>query len=203
MRPEVSTVLLAAGLSRRMGARNKLLLPVNGAPIISHMVSVYSEVSDGEVLVVTGHDAAEVEAALRYSRARCVRNADYQAGQSTSVACGLRHVEDSELLLIGLGDQPLICARDLRALIAAHKAANPDKISIPRRDSTRGNPIVAPASLRARLLDDPKQPGCKHFTRAHSEHVQFLETPAQGFFSDIDTPEDYAALGEQALQAAS
>ena len=50
--------------------------------------------------------------------------------------------------------------------------------------------------LRARLLADPQGPGCKRFTRTHLEHVQNLRLKASGFYTDVDTPESYAAIAE-------
>lgn len=177
-----------------MGARNKLLLPVGGVPMIRHMVEVYDAVTTGPVLVVTGHQADAVEAALVGSGARTVFNLDYADGQPTSVACGLREAEASEATFIGLGDQPLLTSDDLRALLAAHRAADPARISIPTNGSHRGNPIVVPDVLRARLLADPRSPGCKTFTRNNPNHVQFHTLSAPGFYTDVDTPEAYTAL---------
>lgn len=194
MTASVATILLAAGQSLRMGARNKLLLPIGGMPMIRHMVLLYRAATDHTVLVVTGHEAEAVENAIDGTGARAIFNPDYEQGQPTSVACGLRHAEDAELVLIGLGDQPLLTVADLRGLIAAHQAGDSAKISIPVDGDRRGNPIIVPAALRARLLADPKGPGCKRFTRTHLEHVQNLPMSAPGFYADVDTPEAYAEL---------
>ena len=191
---DVAAIILAAGLSRRMGARNKLLLPVGRVPMIRHMVDTYRAIATHSVLVVTGHEATEIEAALAGSGATTLFNPDFADGQPTSVACGLRAADGVDTMVIGLGDQPLLTGGDLRALLAAHQAADRDRISIPRWDEQRGNPIVVPGSLRARLLADPTSPGCKKFTRTFPEHVQFHALSAPGFYADIDTPEAYDAL---------
>lgn len=191
---EVCAILLAAGLSRRMGDRNKLLLPVAGVPMIRRMVDTYRAAINGPVIVVTGHEAETVEAALEGSGAGVAFNPDFAEGQSTSVACGLRHAATGCDILIGLGDQPLLTGDDLNALIAAHAAADPARISIPMMQTQRGNPILIPASLKDRLLADPRAPGCKKFTRENPDHVQFHALRAPGFYTDIDTPEAYSAL---------
>ncbi len=197
---EVTAIILAAGASRRMGARNKLLLSIGAVPMIRHMVDIYSAVATRPVLVVTGHEADHVQAALAGSGAIAVFNPDHAQGQPTSVACGLRAAgldpDDSpdHRILIGLGDQPLLTADDLRALLNAHASADTARISIPAMDQRRGNPIVIPQGLRRRLLADPRSPGCKTFTRAHPEHVQFHALDAPGYYTDIDTPEAYATL---------
>ena len=190
--PEVAAIVLAAGRSRRMGAANKLLLPVEGVPMIRHVVDQYRAALDGSVTVVLGHEAERVGAALRGSGAVCVFNPDHDAGQQASVACGLADAPEVDLLLIGLGDQPVLQARDIRDLVAAHGAGM--RISIPVRGDRRGNPIVVPRILRARLLADPERPGCMRFTRAHPELVERHALEAAGFYADVDTPEDYAAV---------
>ena len=191
---DVTTIILAAGLSRRMGAQNKLLLPVGDRPMIQHMVDVYRAATGGRVVVVTGHQAPEIESALKDSGADICFNADFEHGQPTSVACGLRAANDTGDILIALGDQPLLTADDIRSLMAAHAAADKSRISIPAVEDQRGNPILVPAVLRAQLLVDPRSPGCKKFTRTHPEHVQFHKLAAPGFYADVDTPEAYRAL---------
>lgn len=200
---EVTAIILAAGFSRRMGERNKLLLPVSGVPMIRHMVDTYSAATDGRVLVITGHAAHAVETVLEGSAAVTVFNPDYARGQPSSVACGLRAAGESNMILMGLGDQPLLTARDIGSLLAAHAAADTTRISIPILGETRGNPIVIPGTFRTRLLADQRSPGCKRFTREHPEHVQFHNMPTRGFYLDVDTPEAYAALQTGQLEAIS
>ena len=189
---KVSAIILAAGQSRRMGAANKLLLEVGGAAMIRHVVTQYRNAIDGPITAVLGYEADKVQAALEGTGTRCVFNPDHTNGQQTSIACGLAHAPEAELLLIGLGDQPLLKAADIRDLISAHR--DQTKISLPVCDDQRGNPIAVPHALRAQLTANPERPGCMRFTREHPERVQRHTLPAAGFYADIDTPEDYASL---------
>ncbi|AXI42077.1 NTP transferase domain-containing protein [Sulfitobacter sp. SK011] len=194
-------IILAAGLSRRMEARNKLLLPINGKPMIRHVVETYLAVVDRQVCLVTGFEADRIEAALAGLPIQCVHNADYQAGQPFSVRTGLLAAPaDASNYLIGLGDQPQLTADELRALITAHLAADVQKISIPYKDSARGNPIIVPAALRTQLLADQANPGCGKFTRANPELAQNVPMTQPGFFNDIDTPAAFAAFEQMASQ---
>jgi molybdenum cofactor cytidylyltransferase len=197
-----AAIILAAGLSRRMEARNKLLLPVGGKPMIRHVVETYLAAVDGQVCVVTGFEADRIKVALAGLPIQFVRNADYEAGQPFSVRAGLLEAPDAQHHLIGLGDQPQLTADDLRALIAAHLAADVQKISIPFQDSTRGNPIVVPCAMRARLLVNQANPGCGNFTRANPELAQHIPMPQPGFFNDIDTPAAFTAFEQMTSQRA-
>ena len=192
--PEVSAILLAAGLSRRMGAPNKLLLPVGDKPMVRRVAEAYLGAIDGPLTVVPGCDAQKVRTALHDLPLRFAHNPDFESGQPSSVATGLQHAPETDLLLIGLADQAMLTSDNLVDLVAAHRAGNADKITIPMRHGTRGNPIVIPRSLRSRLTENPKRPGCMRFTRDYPEHVQAADLSAAGFYSDVDTPRDYETI---------
>ena len=191
---DVTAILLAAGMSQRMGAENKLLLPVNGAPMVRCVAETYLAAIDGPVTVVTGYDAARLRDVLSGLPVTFAHNPSFESGQPSSVAAGLAHAPEADLLLIGLADQPLLKPGDLADLLALHRASDPGKITIPMHRGVRGNPIVVPRSLRPRLTENPDRPGCMRFTRDHPEHVQAADLSAPGFYTDIDTPADYAAL---------
>ncbi|SOH93340.1 molybdenum cofactor cytidylyltransferase [Monaibacterium marinum] len=190
----VATIILAAGLSRRMGAHNKLLLPVNGLPMVRHVVQQYRAALDGPIIVVTGWDACAVKQALLGLGAQCVFNPSYEQGQQSSVAFGLSNCPPADVVLIGLGDQPLLRSADITALLEAHVSGHPAKISIPTSDGKRGNPIAVPHVVRPQLTMDRLRPGCMRFTRDNPDMVQRHSLSAQGFYTDVDTPEAYASL---------
>lgn len=196
----IGAIILAAGLSRRMKERNKLLLPIGGVPMIRHVVETYLAAIDGEVCVVTGFEAVRVDAALAGLPVRLVHNEDFEKGQPFSVRAGLLEAPNAAHFLIGLGDQPQIKAGDLRALIKAHLNGDPAKISIPYQGELRGNPIIVPWGMRARLLSDKANPGCGKFTRANPDLVQHVPLSQPGFFNDIDTPAAFAAYQKVASE---
>ncbi|MDB9944288.1 nucleotidyltransferase family protein, partial [Octadecabacter sp.] len=118
-------IILAAGLSRRMGARNKLLLPINGKPMVRYVVETYLAVVDAQICVVTGFEADKIEAALAGLPVQFAYNSDYQAGQPFSVSTGLLAAPtNASNYLIGLGDQPQLTTDELRAFITAHLTAD-------------------------------------------------------------------------------
>ena len=193
-------IILAAGLPRRMGGRNKLLLPIHGKPMIRHVVETYLSVVNEQVWVVTGYEGERVEAALQGLGVHIVRNESFEAGQPFSVRAGLLEARGAQQYLIGLGDQPELSDDDLRALITAHLAGDVQKISIPHQDATRGNPILVPAAMRARLLADQANPGCGKFTWSHPELAQHIPMTQTGFFNDIDTPGAFEAFEQMIPQ---
>jgi molybdenum cofactor cytidylyltransferase len=199
---KVGAIILAAGLSSRMGESNKLLLPIDGVPMIRHVVETYLSSVDGEVCVVTGYEAERVEAAISDLPTRLVRNVSFEQGQPFSVRSGLLEAPETECFLIGLGDQPELTSQDLHSLVEAHLAADPTRISIPFYNEIRGNPIVVPASMRTQLLEDKANPGCGKFTRENPDSVQNILMSQAGFFNDIDTPAAYAVFQQTSSKGA-
>jgi len=199
---DVGAILLAAGLSRRMGARNKLLLPVAGKPMVRHLAETYLSVLTAPLTVVTGHDADKVRGAVAGLSIVFAHNKDFAEGQPGSVATGLGVAPDVDLLLIGLADQPHLSPHDLMQLVTWHRANDPMKITVPKRGTERGNPIVIPRALRPRLTENPERPGCMRLTRDAPDLVEFAPLPSDGFYADVDTPEDYAALPQTETETA-
>lgn len=187
---ECGAIILAAGLSRRMGARNKLLIEIDGVPMIREVVRAAVDACDGPVTVVTGHQHEDVEAALNGLSVVFAHNPAFETGQKSSVVCGLKAAADAETTLMMLGDQPLLRADHLIWLLSEHRARRPRRITVPMNDGQRGNPLVIPQSLKPLLLANPRNPGCRSFTRAFPEYVQRVETSTPAFFVDIDTASD-------------
>lgn len=192
---DTHTILLAAGLSRRMGAQNKLLLPINGQPMVRHMAQTYLQATCGPVTVVTGHDTGAVMAALDGLPVHITFNPDFaDQGQSSSVLAGLSATSDAEVTIIALADQPLLNACDITEFLQAHHAGDSSRISIPVSGDMRGNPVLVPQALKRRLIDDPRNPGCRRFIQANPDLVQKITVTSAGFFTDMDTPDAYDAI---------
>lgn len=189
-----AAIILAAGMSRRMGAINKLLIRIEGIPMIRRAVETYLGICDGEVSVVTGYQRADVEAALHGLDVQFVFNPDFEQGQKTSVAAGLSASALAQDTFIGLGDQPFLAAKHLGWLLAQHRTNKPAKITVPIQNQIRGNPLIIPFDLRGRLLADHHNPGCHKFTRENPDLVNLVATQTTAFFRDVDTPEEVEAL---------
>lgn len=190
--PDVAAIVLAAGLSRRMGAINKLLEDVGGTPLLCRVCAACDVISDHPVTVVTGHQSDAVRTLLRDYPVRFVHNERYSEGQMTSVDAGLRAAPAAQSYLLALGDQPRITAACLQDLLEAHHAQAAGRITVPIVDGNRGNPIVIPAPLRVRMLADAVNPGCRNLTRSRPDLVHRHNTQNESFLVDIDTAEDLA-----------
>jgi molybdenum cofactor cytidylyltransferase len=191
----IDAVLLAAGLSQRMGAPNKLLMPIGGEPLVRRSLRLYSDIAR-RVVVVFGHEAERVQAALDGLAYAGVFNENYQAGQQSSVSAGLGAAGSSaDAVLVALADQPLLTGSDIQALVDTFADSPRDKIVIPYRGEVRGNPVLIPRAIVRRILDQGENPGCRRFIDANPDLVMRYPASNTHFTTDLDTPEDARSLG--------
>lgn len=117
-------VILAAGKGTRMkSARAKVLHEVFGRPMAAHVVGAVREAGVGEMVVVTGHQAEAVEAALAGKGVRFARQTEQLGtGHAVLTARGSLPAATSTVLIL-CGDTPLVEARQLREMLGRHRAA--------------------------------------------------------------------------------
>jgi molybdenum cofactor cytidylyltransferase len=191
----VATVVLAACASRRMGDRHKLLLDVGGEPMIRRTVRNALAFASVETVVVTGHRAPEVEAALAGLPVELVRNPFHEQGQPTSVAAGVRALTaPCDAVMIVLGDQPQVTAAHMRTLVEAWEKRNDDVILVPQHAGRRGNPIVFGVRYVPEVVSGVVNVGCRRLIETHPDNLARVEFDSDVYTTDCDTPEDYRQL---------
>jgi len=185
--PHIACIVLAAGRSTRMGAENKLLAELGGRPLVRHAAEAALASAGRPVIVVTGHQGAEVAAALAGLDLTLVANPDYAAGLSSSLKAGVRALPaDCDGVVILLGDMPRITGADLDRLIGTFA---PGAIVVPTHDGTRGNPVLWPAICFPELLQLEGDAGAKRLIALHADLVREIDLGTDAIFSDIDTPD--------------
>lgn len=184
------TVLVAAGLSTRMGETNKLLIEVDGQALIRRTASLYCALGM-QVTIVLGHQGAAIKKALAGLPVRTVFNADYKTGQQSSVRAGLDASDFSKTgILIALADQPLLTPADIAGLCDAFLSGPPRRIMVPYVNQTRGNPVLFPSALAKLAHAEGSEPNYRPFIDANPALVSSYAAPNANFITDIDTPED-------------
>lgn len=189
----VGAVVLAAGRSSRMGARNKLLEEIDGVALVRRVVATLLESEARPVIVVVGHESGRVARVLEGLDVSLVHNPDYAQGLSTSLAAGLGALADDVAgALIALADMPGIKAGHIARLIEAFRAHSGGVICVPVRAGRRGNPVLWPRSLFGEMSEVKGDTGARHLIGEYDELVRETEIEADAIFEDIDTPEDLA-----------
>ena len=193
-RPRVAGLVMAAGRSSRMGA-NKLLMDDNGKPIVARVVEQALAADLAEIIVVTGHQEAEVRAALAGHGVRFVPCADYADGMSASLRCGLKALPaDIDAALVLLGDMPRVGTALLRRMIAAFNPTEGRAIIVPSFQGKRGNPVLWDRRFFGEMMELAGDVGARHLIGEHAELVTEIAAEDGGIFLDIDTPEAYRTL---------
>jgi molybdenum cofactor cytidylyltransferase len=191
----VSAILLAAGESRRMAPANKLLLPINGEPLVRHSAKTLLASGLDEVVVVLGHRAEPVGELLAGLDLTLVYNEQYALGQMSSVHCGLEALSaPGEGIMICLSDQPLLTPQDINLLIEAFLRRRRGSILVPTYRGRRGNPIVIANAHREEILGGGRNLGCKRLIERNPDLVTTVEMDSEHVVFDLDAPEDYAEL---------
>ncbi|MSO64867.1 MAG: 4-diphosphocytidyl-2C-methyl-D-erythritol kinase [Alphaproteobacteria bacterium] len=187
--PRIAAIVLAAGRSSRMGA-NKLLADIDGRPMVSHVVDAVAKSLAVSTVVVTGHEADRVRAALGHWAVSVVHNPDFAAGLSGSLRAGLTAVgDDIDGVVIALGDMPAIKPEHLDRLIAAFNPTEGRVICVPTSGGKRGNPVLwsrAYFDEMGRLAGDV---GARQMIADHADQVCEVPLDDPAIFLDLDTPQ--------------
>jgi molybdenum cofactor cytidylyltransferase len=198
----ISAIVVAAGLSTRMG-QPKQLLPYAGHTVIEQIVSVLLPCPLAEVVVVTGHERQAIEATLATWPVRCVFNPNYEQGEMlSSVQCGLAELETkiTAAALIVLSDQPQLEAAVVRQLIDTY-CAEPGPLIIPSFQMRRGHPILIDRVCWPEILALDTSRMLRDVIRTHAAKIQYVVVETESVLRDIDTPEAYRqALRQHALK---
>ncbi len=191
--PSVPVLLLAAGQSRRMGPDNKLLLPVEGKPMVRHAAEAALASQAEGVVVVTGHEAEAVRAALADLPLVFAHNPDYASGLASSLKRGLAALPgEPDAVLVQLGDMPAVSQEVIDRLIAAFNPAEGRSICIPTFKGKRGNPALIARRYFAELQTLQGDVGARHLISDYPEQVAEVAMPDGAVLLDLDTPEALA-----------
>jgi molybdenum cofactor cytidylyltransferase len=190
-RRRIAAIVLAAGQSRRMGA-NKLLLTLEGKPVVRHVLDAIAASRIERTLVVLGHEAEGVRTALGPTGARFIVNEDYACGLSTSLRAGIAALApEIDGAMIFLGDMPDIAPELIDRMIEAFDPARMQAIVAPKRGGRRGHPVLWGRGFFPLLLDLEGDSGAKFLLGHYRDWVAEIEADTDGVLLDLDTPEAY------------
>ena len=194
----LAAVVLAAGLSTRMGGRSKALLRLDDRDcFVTRIVRTFNEAAISQVVVIVGHEAQAVRATVEVSglTARTVLNRDYERGQLSSLVTAINAVDQPEVdgLLLALVDAPLFSASTVRALAERFAQTGAPVVRAVRGDE-HGHPALIGRALFDQMRNADPAVGAKSIVRGHASARGDVEVDDPGAFLDIDTPDDYARV---------
>lgn len=187
---EIHAVLLAAGLSSRMGDANKLLAEIRGEAMVRHVAAELAASRPAGVVVVTGHERKSIEQVLHGLEIEVCHNPDFATGQASSLKRGVGALPaGSGGAMIVLADMPRLTASDFRRLMDAFRTAGGDRIVRATDQGRPGNPVILPRRLFAELEAISGDRGARDLVERDRLPVIEVEIgPAA--LHDVDEPAD-------------
>ena len=187
----IGAVVLAAGLSQRMG-RPKMTLPWQNTTVIGQVVSVLLDASVEYVLVVTGGAQKDVESALAGMPVSTIFNPNFGNGEMMhTLRVGLSALQkEINAALVVLGDQPQIELDVVKSILTTYKQGH-HAIVVPSFQSRRGHPWLVERVLWDVLLDENAISTMRQFLNQYGKQIRYVDVSTDSIFQDLDTPEDY------------
>ncbi len=190
----IACIVLAAGRSSRMGPRNTLLEELGDRPVVRRTVEAALASRARPVVVVTGHQGAEVTAALAGLEVAFVHNPDFASGMASSLKAGIAALSDGlDGAIVALGDMPEVGPGHLDRLISAFEPKEGRSIIVPVHEGRRGNPVLWGAELFGAMAKLDGDVGARQVIADNTESVVELDLGTSAVSIDLDTPEALAA----------
>jgi len=195
---KVSATILAAGESSRMENGNKLLLPINKIPMISHVCNTVLTAGLNPVVVVTGFESDHVTQAIPTAINDIIYNSHWQSGMASSIYEGLSALpKNVDGNMIVLGDMPMITKVTLTLLIDEFIMHNGQHIIYPIYKERQANPVIFPKKYFQEILSSTGDRGCKKVLKQYPDDVVGVSIGSPEVVFDCDSEDNYFRLLEE------
>ncbi len=191
----ISSILLAAGQSKRMSGENKLIKSVKGIPLIKCALNNILKSHVNEIIIVLGYQNETIEKLIdKTSRIKFVFNSNFESGIASSIKEGIKKLsKKTDSFFISLGDMPSINYDTYNQLIKCNKNK---KAIVPMFKGQQGNPVLFPKSFEEKLLSIQGDSGAKKILEINKKEVLYLEINDPGIIRDLDVPNDFNNLSK-------
>lgn len=190
--PTFGAVILAAGLSSRMGTL-KPCLHFGGTTALERVALSLKAAGVRDVVVVTGHEQHRTAAELERLNLREAHNPDYPLGMFTSVQAGSRRLsQDIDAFVVLPVDCPLVGPEVISALMESYGPN--DDVIYPTCCGRRGHPPLLSARLRPALEAADRGSNLRAFLESRVAAEREVEVSDISILLDMDTAEDHRRL---------
>ncbi|MGN7396385.1 nucleotidyltransferase family protein [Peribacillus frigoritolerans] len=191
--PKIGVIILAAGMSIRMG-EPKLLIPLAGKPLFRHVIDSILGSSMQPIHLVAGEYIEEIrQESEDYPELNIIHNPNYTDGMSTSLKLGVQSIKEHvDAVMIFLADQPLTSLEVIRALIEKYIECKDEGVRIvrPKYKGKEGHPILVDASILNEFHSIKGDQGGKSIIKKYDAVTKTVSFDNSMWGFDIDTPED-------------
>jgi molybdenum cofactor cytidylyltransferase len=190
----IAAIILAAGASERMGYP-KAILPYRGRSFLEGILEASFAAGVEHRVVVLGHQADKILAAMDLSGVTVVKSKDLEAGPIGSVWAGLSALSalPVDAVLVWPVDRPHVAVATIEALVDAFRATH-QPIVVPVYEGRRGHPVLFGRAVFAELLGAPQDEGARAVVHRDPARVAEVAVDDPSVLEDFNTPEDYKRL---------
>jgi len=189
----VGAVILAAGMSSRMGEA-KQLLPLGGNTVLGQVLENVRHSTVDKIVLVLGHAAEAIKQHVNLQGLQVVTNDAHQQGMGTSLRAGISVLPpEVEAALIVLADQPFVRPATLNAIIGRYRNSNA-QIVIPIYKGFRGNPVLLDRCVFSEIMALGGDIGCRAIFGGHLEGIVKAPVKDIGILLDLDSKDDFEKL---------
>ena len=187
---ELGALIVAAGMSRRMG-EFKPMLSIGSISVAQRVVATLSQAGVSKIVMVTGYNAVILERHLAGNGIIFLRNDNYEHTQMfDSVKIGLQYLKDKcDKVLFTPVDVPLFTAKTVKTILDSDAS-----LACPMCEGKQGHPILIANHLIPEILNDCGEQGLKGAMDRCSEPLLRIDVEDFGTIHDADTPEDFTQL---------
>ena len=199
----ISSILLAAGESKRMKGENKLTKTIKDIPLIKYTIKNILGSAVDEIIVVLGHEKEELKTIIeKNKKIKLVFNKNFKSGIASSIKVGLKNISNkADAFFICLGDMPDVNQNIYNKLIKARNSYNKKlkpifkrEIIIPSYEGQDGNPILFSKFMKKKFMDLKGDVGPKEIIELNKKKILNIPFDNEGILINFDTQENFENL---------
>ena len=181
----VSAVILAAGFSSRM-KEFKPLLPFGGKTMVEKVIELFKENQVTDIIVVTGHNANQLEPFVEKAGALPVFNPNYKSGMLSSIQKGIQHIrsESHGFFLLPV-DIPAVRPSTINLMIQQFQKTK-EHVIMPYFDDRSGHPPLIPSGLKIDILGLKNESTLRDLLFSRDNGIMPLKVYDRGVLMDAD-----------------
>ena len=196
----IGAIILAAGLSTRMG-EFKPLLSLGPRTFLGHAISLFQNNTINDIIVVTGHQSKELQQELARYPCRPILNANFTDGMFSSLQVGVKGLDSAnEAFFLLPVDIPLVQQETINKLLAALDQDPQALIFYPEYRMRRGHPPLIRRDLAAAILSFAEQGGLRALFSRYHHQSRNVSVDDPCILLDADTQSDLAILKDHYLK---
>ena len=195
MNYNINSIVLAAGMSKRMLIGNKLLLKVKNKTLLEKTLDNIISANFSKISVILGHDNILIAKLLKNYNVNIYYNPRYKEGISSSIVEGINNNNvNSDGIMICLADMPEVSKSIYNKMLLAFQSNYKNNIPLiimPIHNKIKGNPILFSKYFFNDLKKLKGDIGAKELILKNEKYIKRINITINSILNDIDTPIAY------------